>query len=90
MCKKDTNKVCHTSDSVYNDYTMKNEIEKIAAQILGIETLETRKMDSLDFSDQAVWQIKEALEAAYNAGRLHSVRKATNAKTGKNYYVAAK
>jgi len=48
---------------------MQKEIEKIAAEILGLETLESRNMDSLDFSDQSVWQLKEALEAAYVAGR---------------------
>ena len=51
---------------------MKNKnatIEKIAREILDLETLETRKSDSLDFHDMAVWTIREALEAAYNAGR---------------------
>lgn len=44
-------------------------IERIARDILRIETLETRKSDSLDFHDVAVWSIKEALEAAYRAGQ---------------------
>lgn len=44
-------------------------IEQIARDILRIETLETRKSDSLDFHDVAVWSIKEALEAAYRAGQ---------------------
>ena len=48
---------------------MNEKIETIARNILGLETLETRKMDDLDFSDQAVWQIKEALEAAFAAGK---------------------
>ena len=43
-------------------------IERIAREILGLETLETRNWDSLDFHDHAVWSIKEALEAAYDAG----------------------
>ena len=42
---------------------------KIAREILDLETLETRRMDSLDFHELAVWEIREALEAAYNAGR---------------------
>ncbi len=46
------------------------EIEAIAAQVLAIETLETRNADSLDFHDRAVWVIKEALEAAYLAGMV--------------------
>jgi hypothetical protein len=40
----------------------------IAAQHLGLDTLETRKADSLDFRDVAVWQVRAALEAAYAAG----------------------
>ncbi len=40
----------------------------IAQKHLGIETLETRRSDSLDFHDTAVWCIKDALEAAYKAG----------------------
>lgn len=47
---------------------MKKVIEEIAQKILKIETLETRMSDSLDFYDCAVWNIKAALEAAYQAG----------------------
>lgn len=42
---------------------------QIAREHLDLETLETRRMDGLDFSDQAVWSLKSALEAAYHAGR---------------------
>ena len=44
-------------------------IAEIAKRFLRVQTLETRKSDSLDFYDCAVWCIKEALEAAYEAGR---------------------
>ena len=44
-------------------------IRLIANDVLGIETLDTRKSDGLDFHDLAVWQIRKALEAAYEAGR---------------------
>ena len=40
----------------------------IAKKHLGIETLETRRSDSLDFHDTAVWCLKDALEAAFKAG----------------------
>ena len=40
----------------------------IAQKHLGIETLQTRNADSLDFHDTAVWGIKDALEAAFKAG----------------------
>lgn len=38
-------------------------------KILHIETLETRGNDRMDFYDVAVWNIKKALELAYEAGR---------------------
>ena len=41
----------------------------IAKQHLGIETLATRNSDSLDFYDVSVWKLKNALEAAFDAGR---------------------
>jgi hypothetical protein len=44
-------------------------INRIAREVLGLETLEARNMDSLDFHDLSVWSIKESLERAYEAGR---------------------
>lgn len=56
-----------------------NRIELLLTQIaqtkLGIDTLETRRADSLDFHDVAVWCLRDALEAAFNAG-LEQGRKA--------------
>ena len=49
--------------------TPQETILKIAKRDLGVETLEERKSDSLDFHELAVWEIKVALEAAYQAGR---------------------
>lgn len=43
-------------------------LTQIAQNKLGIETLETRKSDSLDFHDVAVWCLRDALDAAFNAG----------------------
>ena len=40
----------------------------IAQKHLGIDTLQTRHADSLDFHDAAVWCIRDALEAAFKAG----------------------
>jgi PIN domain nuclease of toxin-antitoxin system len=48
--------------------TLNEIINKIAAESMGIDTLETRKADSLDFHEIAVWNIREALEAAFEAG----------------------
>jgi hypothetical protein len=44
-------------------------LAEIAARHLHLETLETRNSDSLDFHDMGVWSIRQALEAAYEAGR---------------------
>ena len=43
-------------------------LTQIAQSKLGIETLETRKSDGLDFHDVAVWCLRDALEAAFSAG----------------------
>lgn len=46
----------------------------IAREHLHIPTLETRRSDSLDFHNVAVWQVEAALKAAVEAGS-HSARK---------------
>lgn len=49
---------------------MENDtIEKIACDVFRIETLEIRNSDRLDFHELAVWQIRKALEMAFEAGR---------------------
>jgi hypothetical protein len=45
---------------------------KIAQDKLRFETLETRRSDSLDFHDVAVWCVKDALEAAFQAGMAYA------------------
>lgn len=44
-------------------------LNKIAAEKLDLKTLEARNSDELDFKEVSVWEIKAALEAAYEAGR---------------------
>lgn len=41
---------------------------EIAKKHLFLDTLETRRSDSLDFHDHAVWSVKAAMDAAYQAG----------------------
>ena len=48
---------------------MKKELENIAQTTLGLDTLTTRNSDELDFNELSVWQVKNALEAAYKAGK---------------------
>ena len=42
----------------------------IATRHFFVETLDTRNSDRLDFHDVAVWAMRAALEAAYEAGRV--------------------
>jgi acyl carrier protein len=48
--------------------TKKAEIKSIAVELLGLETLEVRNSDSLDFHDLHVVSIQDALEQAFDAG----------------------
>ena len=43
---------------------------EIAAKQFFLETLKTRRSDSLDFHDVAIWAIRAALDDAYEAGRI--------------------
>ena len=44
-------------------------LTSIAKRHLRMDTLEERKSDSLDFYEVSVWSIRDALEAAYKAGK---------------------
>lgn len=50
-------------------------LTRIAGQHLGIPTLEERKSDRLDFHDLSVWGVRDALEAAYQAGQRRTSSK---------------
>ena len=55
--------------SVEADVSLSETVAMLARNLLGFETLETRRSDSLDFREVAVWNVREALERAYQAGR---------------------
>jgi hypothetical protein len=42
---------------------------QIAREHLGISTLETRRSDALDFHEVSVWAVRNALAAAFDAGK---------------------
>jgi len=50
-------------------------LEIATRHITNVETLETRRSDSLDFHDVAVWELRAALEAAYRAGQASVAKK---------------
>jgi hypothetical protein len=60
---------------------MNEELVAIARR-LGFDTLETRNSNRLDFHDVAVWQIREALEAAYEAGHQAATKEKGGQATG--------
>lgn len=49
--------------------TRDKALRSIARDMLGLAALDARNSDALDFKEQSVWSIREALEAAYEAGR---------------------
>jgi hypothetical protein len=54
---------------VPDDATLDAGMAVLAQVHLGIETLTERKMDALDFHEVGVWQVKDALRAAFMLGR---------------------
>jgi hypothetical protein len=58
-----------------NDNTRDAAVARIAREVLHIETLEVRNRDRLDFHDLGVGSIRDALEAAYEAGRASRARR---------------
>lgn len=55
------------------ELSKKSFFREIARKHLGMETLETRKSDSLDWKEVSVWQVEDAFneifEEAFQAGR---------------------
>ncbi|WP_343548987.1 hypothetical protein [Ralstonia sp.] len=50
---------------------IERELTRIACQHLRIETLEARNSDRLDFHEVSVWSLRDALQAAFDAGIAH-------------------
>jgi hypothetical protein len=48
---------------------MKEILEAIAQEHLNIRTLATRGSEHLDFHEVSVWNLKDALQKAYFAGK---------------------
>jgi len=52
------------------EQALKELFAQIACDELGIQTLERRNRDSLDFHDLAVWSVEAALRAAFEMGAV--------------------
>lgn len=56
--------------------TVDEIIAEIAAQHLGVETLAERHLDSLDFHEVPVWDLRAALAEAYRRGQTDEAARA--------------
>jgi len=52
-----------------------SELREALDCLPGVDTLATRNSDRLDFHEVAVWALRDALVAAYHAGRKHEREK---------------
>ena len=57
-------------------------IDRIAREVLDLETLEPRGRDHLDFHVLGVWEIRRALMTAYEAGRAAGADSTTRPSKG--------
>ena len=57
-----------TTTNQENKELLRKILTGIAKKNFNIQTLESRKMDNLDFHEVAVWQIQDALTDAFLAG----------------------
>lgn len=59
-------------------------LQSIAAEHLYIDTLNTRNSDRLDFHEVSVWNLKSALQAAFDAGRADAANQVTDTADNNN------
>ena len=70
MCEGEQQERCHAGIArCEHEVAVDAELASIARRTLKIQTLATRKMDSLDFHEVAVWQVLAALRLAHRSGR---------------------
>jgi hypothetical protein len=61
-------------------------LQSIAAEHMYIDTLNTRHSDRLDFHEVSVWNLKAALQAAFDAGRADAANQANHASSDNNHF----
>ena len=70
MCEGEQQQRCHTGIArCEHEVAVDAKLASIARRTLNIKTLATRKTDSLDFHEVAVWQVLAALRLAHRMGR---------------------
>jgi hypothetical protein len=53
--------------------TQEQILQIVKNNFYGIDTIETRNSDSLDFHDTAIWCIRSAIENAYKIGYQQAI-----------------
>ena len=61
-------------------------LQSIAVEHLYIDTLNTRHSDRLDFHEVGVWNLKAALQAAFDAGRAEAANQANHTSSDNNHF----
>ncbi|MBU2531156.1 MAG: hypothetical protein KKB37_00335 [Alphaproteobacteria bacterium] len=56
-------------------FDLQHALEHLAAFHLAIPTMKTRNRDDLDFHEVAVWDVADALTAAYRLGQINPEQK---------------
>lgn len=69
------NKVREQGKKELPELVAKNNVSEEIRKLLHLETLETRNTDSLDFHEVAVWNVKKAIDMAFEAGRKVGAKK---------------
>jgi hypothetical protein len=70
MCEGEQQQRCHAGIArCEHEVAVDAELASIARRTLNIQTLATRKMDSLDFHEVSVWQVLAALRLAHRMSR---------------------
>lgn len=71
-CNLENYSSCVTGGVCYScgfDVNLEYKLEQISKDHLRLSDLQTRNSDSLDFKEQAIWNIRGALVAAFEAGK---------------------
>ncbi len=75
LCQGPQRELCHSGVArCEHEVAVDAELASVAKRLLQIPTLETRKMDSLDFHEVAVWQIRDVLRLVHRMGRTDGTK----------------
>lgn len=86
MTAEERNQIRKKIDKELPELVARNKVSEDIRKLLHLETLTTRNMDSLDFHEVAVWNVKKSIEMAFEAGRKLEKAK-RKARSGKRFHL---